>query len=119
MKCSFCGGDVIDGRCQDCGMPYATEKRYSLRSEGESVHTHDVNGEKVLHRVRKTPGKTPFYTCPPEKLAPQRPKGSYAARKEQENRRDSRRKIYRSVGWVILLVLLVELFPIFFASCSA
>ena len=49
MKCSFCGGDVIDGRCQDCGMPYATEKRYSLRSEGESVHTHDVNGEKVLH----------------------------------------------------------------------
>lgn len=61
-KCSLCGGRIIDGRCQECGMPYPTEKRYTLR--GESTHTHEVNGEKILHRVR---------LMPPSQARPQQP----------------------------------------------
>lgn len=51
QKCSLCGGKVVNGRCEDCGLPIPPENRYVLR--GETVHTHEVNGEKILHRVRQ------------------------------------------------------------------
>lgn len=50
QKCSLCGGRVINGRCEDCGMPIPPERRDTLR--GESAHYHRVNDEDVLHRVR-------------------------------------------------------------------
>ena len=50
QKCSLCGGRVINGRCEECGMPIPPEHTYTLR--GESAHYHRVNGEDVLHRVR-------------------------------------------------------------------
>ena len=52
QKCSLCGGRVINGRCEECGMPIPPEHTYTLR--GESAHYHRVNGEDVLHRVRPT-----------------------------------------------------------------
>lgn len=52
QKCSLCGGRVINGRCEDCGLPIPPEHTYTLR--GESAHYHRVNGEDVLHRVRPT-----------------------------------------------------------------
>ena len=58
MKCSFCGGNVVDGRCQDCGMPYATERRYTLRSEGEGEHPAGQETEKPRRRA-------PVYDRPP------------------------------------------------------
>ena len=60
-RCSLCGGKIVDHRCVDCGMPYPEKPRYTLRSE--SAHTHQVNGEEVLHRVRTVAGKEPVYTC--------------------------------------------------------
>ena len=50
QKCSLCGGRVVNGRCEECGMPIPPEHTYTLR--GESAHYHQVNGEDVLHRVR-------------------------------------------------------------------
>ena len=50
QKCSLCGGRVVNGRCEECGMPIPPEHTYTLR--GESAHYHRVNGEDVLHRVR-------------------------------------------------------------------
>ncbi len=50
QKCSLCGGRVINGRCEDCGMPIPPERHDTLR--GESAHYHRVNDEDVLHRVR-------------------------------------------------------------------
>lgn len=50
QKCSLCGGRVINGRCEDCGLPIPPERRDTLR--GESAHYHRVNDEDVLHRVR-------------------------------------------------------------------
>ena len=52
QKCSLCGGRVVNGRCEDCGLPIPPEHSYTLR--GESAHYHRVNGEDVLHRVRPT-----------------------------------------------------------------
>lgn len=75
QKCSLCGGKVVNGRCEECGMPIPPEDRYTLRSEREKVHVHEVNGEKVLHRVRDAPGKKPFYQCTrtSERPAPRQP----------------------------------------------
>ena len=56
QKCSLCGGRVINGRCEDCGLPIPPERRDTLR--GESAHYHRVNDEDVLHRVR------PRGSCP-------------------------------------------------------
>lgn len=50
QKCSLCGGRVVNGRCEDCGLPIPPEHSYTLR--GESAHYHRVNGEDVPHRVR-------------------------------------------------------------------
>lgn len=50
QKCSLCGGRVVNGRCEECGLPIPPEHTYTLR--GESAHYHRVNGEDVLHRVR-------------------------------------------------------------------
>lgn len=48
------------------GLRYAVpgKPHYTLRSE--TAHTHNVNGEEVLHRVRSAAGKDPVYTCDAE-----------------------------------------------------
>ena len=62
-KCSLCGGKIVNHRCVDCGMPYPEKPHYTLR--GETAHTHNVNGEEVLHRVRSAAGRTPSIPAMP------------------------------------------------------
>ncbi len=109
-KCSFCGGEIVDDRCTDCGMPYYHEKKYTLRSEhpGESARTHDGNGEKVPHRVRETPGRPAYAHRPAPPKRP--PRQGDAARKK---------RLGQIVGWVVLAVILVEILPVLLVSCSA
>lgn len=112
MKCSFCGGDVVDGRCQDCGMPYAAERRYTLRSEGENAHP--AAGEETPRR------RAPAYDRPQAKRASQRPKGSYAARREQQLREEKvKRGTVSVIVWMVLAVLALQIIPMLFTSCSA
>ena len=102
-KCSFCGGEIVDNRCTDCGMPYYHEKKYTLRSEraGESARTHDDNGEKVPHRVRETPGRP-----------------AYARRPDKTERPRRGRGVRQIITWVILIVVLAQVLPTVLVSCS-
>lgn len=122
QKCSLCGGKVVNGRCEECGLPIPPENRYTLRSE--TVHTHEVNGEKVLHRVRQAPGKKPVYSCPPERRA-----GAEKTRRTLENAHPYRnilgggerqKKPLASITWgIIALVLIFNVLPALITSCSA
>ena len=119
-KCSLCGGKIVNHRCVDCGMPYPEKPHYTLRSE--TAHTHTVNGEEVLHRVRSAAGKDPVYTCDsqdeqdridlegarPHLHAPARP--AYQAKPRQQPPRDKRRG-----GWLVTLIIFgLALLPLVF-----
>lgn len=113
-KCSLCGGRIVNHRCVDCGMPYPEKPRYTLRSE--SVHTHQVNGEEVLHRVRTAAGKEPVYDCDSEDeqdridLEGARPHLHTPVRMVSGPRQDKRRG-----GWLVTLVILgLALLPMLF-----
>ncbi len=120
-KCSLCGGKIVDHRCVDCGMPYPEKPHYTLRSEG--AHTHKVNGEEVLHRMRSAAGKDPVYTCDSEDEqdhidlegarahlhAPARP--AYQAKPQRH--RPQRNK--RRGGWLVTLIIFgLALLPLLF-----
>ena len=120
-KCSLCGGKIVNHRCVDCGMPYPEKPHYTLRSE--IAHTHNVNGEEVLHRVRSAAGKDPVYTCDaedeqdridlegarPHLHAPARP--AYQAKPQRRQpQRDRRRG-----GWLVTLIIFgLALLPLVF-----
>lgn len=110
QKCSLCGGKVVNGRCQDCGMPIPPEHRYVLR--GETVHTHEVNGEKVLHRVRQAPDKKPVYNRSsgrPARPGNPRPLGNTPQQKQMAR-----------VTWgIIALVMILTFLPSLVTSCGA
>ena len=111
QKCSLCGGKVVNGRCEECGLPIPPENRYTLRSE--TVHTHKVNDEKVLHRVRQAPGKKPVYTCPEKPLAQRR-----AADRSRPGS-DPRKMTLANLTWgIIALVLILNVLPSLLVSCS-
>ena len=113
QKCSLCGGKVVNGRCEECGMPIPPENRYTLRSE--TVHTHEVNGEKVLHRVRQAPGKKPVYTCPPERFGRQNASG----RRDMDGGKN-RKKSGAQIAWsVIAVIFLFNVVSALITSCSA
>lgn len=123
QKCSLCGGRVINGRCEDCGLPIPPENHIVLR--GETAHTHTVNGEEVLHRVRKAPGKTDYpvdegeptnYERENAAQNPQQPRATvrtarYAAGGRQRKRRG---KTTFAVAWIFILVFLLQLLPMLF-----
>lgn len=107
-KCSLCGGKIIDGRCQDCGMPYPTEKRYTLR--GESAHTHEVNDEKILHRVRLTsPSQSRPEQPPRDKVQPlyqRKLTGRAPLGSQQKNGLSLKRLVWGIVFFVLALNVL-------------
>ena len=116
-KCSLCGGKIVNHRCVDCGMPYPEKPHYTLRSE--TAHTHNVNGEEVLHRVRSATGKDPVYTCDAEDeqdridLEGARPHLHAPARQLNQTRRPARDK--RRGGWLVTLIIFgLALLPMLF-----
>ena len=113
QKCSLCGGKVVNGRCEECGLPIPPENRYVLRSE--TAHTHEVNGEKILYRVRQAPDKKPFYTCPPERRTkPQTRRRSIEPRDEKR-----RAPVARFMWSIFVIVVVINLLPVLITSCSA
>lgn len=120
QKCSLCGGRVINGRCEDCGMPIPPEHTYTLR--GESAHYHRVNGEDVLHRVRPT-GNRPkvdgydeeertahVHESGSDRHAAPRPTVR-TARVEHHIEAPSRRSRSANVAWLIIVVALFLILP--------
>lgn len=120
QKCSLCGGRVVNGRCEECGMPIPPEHTYTLR--GESAHYHRVNGEDVLHRVRPT-GSRPKVDGydEEERTAHVHESGSdrheaprpavRTARVEHHIEAPSRRRRSTNVAWLIIVVALFLILP--------
>lgn len=120
QKCSLCGGRVINGRCEDCGLPIPPEHTYTLR--GESAHYHRVNGEDVLHRVRPT-GSRPAVSgyAEEERTAHVHESGTdrheapraavRMARVEHHIEAPSRRSRSANVAWLIIVVALFLILP--------
>ena len=120
QKCSLCGGRVVNGRCEDCGMPIPPERTYTLR--GESAHYHRVNGEDVLHRVRPT-GNRPKVDGydEEERTAHVHESGTdrhnaprptvRTARVEHHIEAPSRRRRSANVAWLIIVVALFLILP--------
>lgn len=111
QKCSLCGGKVVNGRCEECGMPIPPENRYTLRSE--TVHTHEVNGEKVLHRVRQAPGKQPA-----ERTANPRPRRTAAHPYQLGDKKQGRKQTNRWLGWIIAIIVVLSFFSQALTSLS-
>lgn len=111
QKCSLCGGKVVNGRCEDCGMPIPPENRYTLRSE--TVHTHEVNGEKILHRVRQMPDRKP--AARPAKPQPRRtPAHPY----QLGNKKQDQKAANRWLGWIVAIVIILSFFSQAITSLS-
>lgn len=120
QKCSLCGGRVVNGRCEECGMPIPPEHTYTLR--GESAHYHRVNGEDVLHRVRPT-GSRPKVEGydDEERTAHVHESGTdrhnaprpavRTARVEHHIEAPSRRSRSANVAWLIIVVALFLILP--------
>ena len=120
QKCSLCGGRVVNGRCEECGMPIPPEHTYTLR--GESAHYHRVNGEDVLHRVRPTGSrpKVDGYDAE-ERTAHVHESGSdrhaaprptvRTARVEHHIEAPSRRRRSANAAWLIIVVALFLILP--------
>lgn len=120
QKCSLCGGRVVNGRCEECGMPIPPEHTYTLR--GESAHYHQVNGEDVLHRVRPS-GSRPAVSgyAEEERTAHVHASGTdrHAAprpavrtvRVEHHIAAPSRRRRSTNVAWLIIVVALFLILP--------
>ena len=120
QKCSLCGGRVVNGRCEDCGLPIPPEHTYTLR--GESAHYHRVNGEDGLHRVRPR-GSRPAVSgyAEEERTAHVHESGSdrhaaprptvRTARVEHHIEAPSRRSRSANVAWLIIVVALFLILP--------
>ena len=117
-KCSLCGGKIVNHRCVDCGMPYPEKPHYTLRSE--TAHTHNVNGEEVLHRACAAPqAGTPSIPAMPRTsrdridLEGARPHLHAPARQLNQTRRPARDK--RRGGWLVTLIIFgLALLPMLF-----
>lgn len=120
QKCSLCGGRVVNGRCEECGLPIPPEHTYTLR--GESAHYHRVNGEDVLHRVRPT-GSRPkvdgydeeertahVHESGSDRHAAPRPTVR-TARVEHHIEAPSRRRRSANAVWIIIVVALFLILP--------
>ena len=120
QKCSLCGGRVVNGRCEECGLPIPPEHTYTLR--GESAHYHRVNGEDVLHRVRPS-GSRPKVDGydEEERTAHVHESGTdrhnaprpavRTARVEHHIEAPSRRSRSANVAWLIIVVALFLILP--------
>lgn len=120
QKCSLCGGRVVNGRCEECGLPIPPEHNYTLR--GESAHYHRVNGEDVLHRVRPA-GNRPKVDGydDEERTAHVHESGTdrheaprptvRTARVEHHIEAPSRRRRSTNVAWLIIVVALFLILP--------
>ena len=59
MRCSICGGHLTNQRCDDCGMIFPPEDRYTLHhTEDPNCPSHVEPGQKA-HRAPSRPSGLP------------------------------------------------------------
>ena len=52
MRCSICGGHLTNQRCDDCGMIFPPEDRYTLHHTEIPIISHVEPGQKKPVRSR-------------------------------------------------------------------
>ena len=103
QKCSLCGGKVVNGRCEDCGMPIPPENRYTLRSETNRAQNTD--GKGLLHRTGQTPQRKPARSRPAAPAARPQPRP-----RQTGNRPVGQKPANRWIGWIIAIVIILSFF---------
>lgn len=103
MRCSICGGHVTNQRCDDCGMIFPPEDRYTLHhtedpncpshvEPGQKAHPVSLAADYARHRAEHAP-------------RPQPPKRSTVQRKPAYQKNDpDRRRASQIPGLVIALI---------------
>ena len=110
MRCSICGGHLTNQRCDDCGMIFPPEDRYTLHhTEDPNCPSHVEPGQKARpvslaadyarHRAESAPRPRPT-------------KPTY------QNSNSGRRKGSQIPGLIIALVWVVICLMISFANIS-
>ena len=103
QKCSLCGGKVVNGRCEDCGMPIPPENRYTLRSE--TNRARNTNGKGLLHRTGQTAQRKPAQSRPAAPAARPQPRP-----RQPVNRPMGQKSANRWIGWIIAIVIILSFF---------
>lgn len=115
QKCSLCGGKVVNGRCEDCGMPIPEEHRYTLRSE--TVRTRETGGEKKARQGHRMPQPKPAYSNPTQRTG--RSLGRPQQHPYSQGRQGPRKKALPGLlWWVIFLALGVNILAMMAGSFS-
>ena len=79
MRCSICGGHLTNQRCDDCGMIFPPEDRYTLHhTEDPNCPSHVEPGQKARpvslaadyarHRAESAPRPQPSQRPTPSQL---------------------------------------------------
>ena len=116
MRCSICGGHVTNQRCDDCGMIFPPEDRYTLRHpEAPNCPSHVQPGQKARpvslaadyarHRAESAPRPQP-----PKRPTVQPSKPAY------QNSLSGKRKASQVPGLVIALIWVVICLVISFGN---
>lgn len=117
QKCSLCGGKVVNGRCEDCGLPIPPENRYTLRSEAR--HTRQSNREDVFHRVRQAVDEKAVHSRPSARPVTSQPRRTPPRPRQLGDRQQGNGTTNRWLGWVIAIVVILVLFSEAIASLAA
>lgn len=117
QKCSLCGGKVVNGRCEDCGLPIPPEHRYTLRSE--TRNTHEANGEDIFRRMRQAFDEKTAHSRPAARAANPQPRRTPARPYQLGDRQPGRKATNRWLGWFIAIVVIVVFFLEAIASLAA
>ena len=110
MRCSICGGHLTNQRCDDCGMIFPPEDRYTLHhtedpncpshvEPGQKAHPVSLAADYARHRAEPQPSQRPT-------------KPTY------QNSNSGRRKGSQIPGLIIALVWVVICLMISFANIS-
>ena len=78
MRCSICGGHLTNQRCDDCGMIFPPEDRYTLHhTEDPNCPSHVEPGQKArpVYYCLSAASFMPPATGPKAHRAPSRPSG--------------------------------------------
>ena len=108
MRCSICGGHLTNQRCDDCGMIFPPEDRYTLHhTEDPNCPSHVEPGQKA----RPVSLAADYARHAPRPQPSQRPtKPTY------QNSNSGRRKGSQIAGLIIALVWVVICLMISFAN---
>lgn len=115
QKCSLCGGKVVNGRCQECGMPIPDENRYILRSQ--TGRAQPDKRREDARRTRQTTSRDQGTPAHGQPLYRQR-NGRRAAPKSLNKQRQAGAAVKRVIWGIIFFVLALNVIQWILAAAT-